>query len=84
MLVNLIEKVDLDKVIELGEYFKQRLEEADEILVVSKSGTNLSARQKGRKVRHSGIKASIRLPGAPLRRPSMEHWCLTAPYSPLT
>ena len=73
MLVNLIEKVDLDKVIELGEYFKQRLEEADEILVVSKSGTNLSARQKGRKVRHSGIKASIK--GYPVMMPGQTSWC---------
>ena len=73
MLVNLIEKVDIDKVIELGEYFKKRLEEADEIVIKSESGANLTARQKGRKVRHSGIKASI--PGYPVMMPGQTSWC---------
>lgn len=73
MLVNLIEKVDLDKVIELGEYFRQKLEAADEIVVTSKSGTHLTARQKGRKIRHSGIKASIK--GYPVMMPGQTSWC---------
>ncbi len=73
MLVNLIERVNIDKVIELGEYFKKKLEESDEIIVKSDSGTHLVAHQRGRKVRHSGIKASVK--GYPVMMPGQTSWC---------
>lgn len=60
MLVNCIGRIDVDKVIELGEYFKKRIEAADEIIIKTKNGTDLRSRMGGRKVRHSGIKASIK------------------------
>ena len=47
MLVNCIGRIDVDKVIELGEYFKKKLEEADDIRVTSKNGTDLRARWEG-------------------------------------
>lgn len=58
MLVKTMTHVDIDLVIELGEYFKARLEAADEIIVKSKNGTNLYGRLGGRKIRHSGQKAT--------------------------
>ena len=58
MLVNCIARVNVDKVIELGEYFKKRLEAADEIHVMTKKGMDLKGRLGGRKIRHSGIKAT--------------------------
>ena len=58
MLVNCIGKVNVDKVIELGGYFKYRLEKAQNIQLLSKQGMDLTGSMGGRKVRHSGIKAS--------------------------
>lgn len=58
MMVNTIAKVDYDTMIELGEYFKERFEQADEIIVRSANGTNLTAYNRGRKVRHSGQRAT--------------------------
>lgn len=73
MLVNCISKVDIDKVIELGEYFKAKIEGAQEIVVTSKQGTNLKGRMGGRKVRHSGIKAKEK--GYPVMMPGQTSWC---------
>lgn len=73
MLVNCIANIDYDKVIELGEYFKAKLEAADEIQVISKEGTNLKAKMGDRKVRHSGIKATIK--GYPIMLAGQTSWC---------
>lgn len=73
MLVNLITKIDIDKVIELGEYFVKKLEAADEIVVTSRQGTNLRGRMNGRKVRHSGVKAKEK--GYPVMMPGQTSWC---------
>ncbi len=73
MLVNCIANIDLDKVIELGEYFKDRIEKANEIVITSKQGTNLRGLMKGRKVRHSGIKAKEK--GYPVMIPGQTSWC---------
>ncbi len=73
MLVNLITKVNIDKVIELGEYFCKRLEAADQIIIKSEQGTNLTASMKGRKVRHSGVKAKEK--GYPVMMPGQTSWC---------
>ncbi len=73
MLVNCINNIDIDKVIELGEYFKSKIEKAETILVTSKQGTNLKGRMGGRKVRHSGIKAAEK--GYPVMMPGQTSWC---------
>jgi len=73
MLVNCITNIDIDKVIELGEYFKSRIESSEEIVVTSRQGTNLHGRMGGRKVRHSGIKAKEK--GYPVMMPGQTSWC---------
>ena len=73
MLVNCIANVDIDKVIELGEYFRATLEATDEIVVTSKQGTNIRGRMDGRKVRHSGIKAKEK--GYPVMMPGQTSFC---------
>ena len=72
MLTNLIGKVDIDKVIELGEYFKAKLEATKHIRVTSANGTDISGEMGGRKVRHSGIKASKK--GYPVMLPGQTSW----------
>lgn len=73
MLVNCIGKVNVDKVIELGEYFKYRLEKAQDIHLLSKQGMDLRGSMGGRKVRHSGIKASEK--GYPVMLTGQTSWC---------
>jgi leucyl aminopeptidase (aminopeptidase T) len=73
MLVNCIAGIDIDRVIALGEYFKSKLEACEEIVVTTKNGTNLRARMSGRKVRHSGVKASEK--GYPVMLPGQTSWC---------
>lgn len=73
MLVNCIANIDIDKVIELGELFKAKIENAKEIVVTSKQGTNIRGQMGGRKVRHSGIKASQK--GYPVMMPGQTSWC---------
>ena len=73
MLVNCIGRIDVDKVIELGEYFKKKLEEADDIRVTSKNGTDLRGKMGGRKVRHSGVKATRK--GYPVMLTGQTSWC---------
>ncbi|ATW28556.1 hypothetical protein DCMF_11685 [Candidatus Formimonas warabiya] len=58
MLVNTIAQVDCETVIEFGEYLVRVLEQADEIMVRSKKGTDLRACKKDRYVKHSGQKAT--------------------------
>ncbi|MEL7568679.1 MAG: aminopeptidase [Dehalobacterium sp.] len=58
MLVNTIANVDCETVIAFGEYIVNVLEQADEIIVKSKKGTDLRARKKDRYVKHSGQKAT--------------------------
>jgi len=73
MLVKTVSSVDYDMVIELGEYFKARIEKADEIIIKSKEGTNLKAYMRGRKVRHSGQKATQK--GYPIMLCGQTSWC---------
>ena len=58
MLVNTMANVDVDLVIEFGEYLTSVIEAADEILIQSPGGTNLSAKKGNRFVKHSGVKAT--------------------------
>lgn len=73
MMVECIANVDYDKVIELGEYFKDRLERADEVIIKTKNGTDLRAYNRGRKVRHSGQKATKK--GYPVMLCGQTSWC---------
>lgn len=73
MLTNCIGSINIDKVIELGEYFKAQLESSRHIHVTSKNGTDLVGDMGGRKVRHSGIKASEK--GYPVMLPGQTSWC---------
>ena len=86
MIVNCIGKVDVAGVVELGEALKAKMEAGNEIIIKDDNGTYLTARNEGRKVRHSGQLATFK--GYPfmmcgqiswcrLRRRSMEHWYLT-------
>lgn len=59
MLVRCVANVNYDKMVEFGEYLKATIEKVDTIEVKSANGTNLVAKQAGRKVRHSGQKATF-------------------------
>lgn len=58
MLVNTLANVDVDTVIEFGEYIVGVIEKADEIIIKSPAGTNLRASKGDRFVKHSGQKAT--------------------------
>ncbi|WZL72237.1 hypothetical protein QBE52_14230 [Clostridiaceae bacterium 35-E11] len=73
MMVKTISQVDYETMIELGEYMKDTLEKADEIIIRSKNGTDLTAYNRGRKVRHSGQKATRK--GYPIMLGGQISWC---------
>lgn len=73
MLVKTVTRVDYDLMIELGEHFKKILGEADQIEVQSKSGTRLTAYHHGRKIRHSGQRATQK--GYPIMLGGQTSWC---------
>ena len=73
MLVNTIANVNYDLVIEMGEYFKAHIEKANEIIIKSKEGTNLKGYLGGRKVRHSGQRATKK--GYPVMLCGQTSWC---------
>ncbi len=73
MLVNCIGRVDVAKVVELGEALKERLEAGNEIVIKDNNGTYLTARNEGRKVRHSGQLASFK--GYPFMMCGQVSWC---------
>lgn len=73
MLVNCIGRVDVAKVVELGEALKAKLEAGNEIVIKDKNGTCLTARNEGRKVRHSGQLASFK--GYPFMMCGQISWC---------
>jgi len=73
MMVKTVTNVDYDAIIELGEFFKETIQSADEIIVKSDNGTNLKAYNRGRKVRHSGQKATKK--GYPVMLAGQISWC---------
>ncbi|HHW02229.1 MAG TPA: hypothetical protein GXX35_05395 [Thermoanaerobacterales bacterium] len=73
MMVKTITNVDYDAIIELGEFFKETIQSADEIIVKSDNGTNLTAYNRGRRVRHSGQKATKK--GYPVMLAGQISWC---------
>ncbi|GHV62102.1 aminopeptidase [Spirochaetia bacterium] len=73
MIVKTVSRVDYDAMIELGEYMKDTLEKADEVIVTAQNGTKLKAYNRGRKVRHSGQKATRK--GYPIMLGGQISWC---------
>lgn len=73
MMVKTIARVDYEAMISLGEYIKDKLEKADEIVIKSKNGTSLTAYNQGRKVRHAGQKATKK--GYPIMLGGQISWC---------
>jgi len=57
MLVNTLGNVDVNTVIEFGEYYVKVLEQTDRITIKSPAGTDLTMRKGNRFVKHSGQKA---------------------------
>lgn len=57
MIVNTIGNVDVETVIEFGEYLVSALDKTDKIVIKSPAGTDLQAFKKKRFVKHSGQKA---------------------------
>ena len=60
MIVNCIGRVDVNKVVELGEALKAKLEAGNDIIIKDNNGTYLTAQNEGRKVRHSGQLATFK------------------------
>ncbi len=58
MMVNTLANVDVDTVIEFGEYMVKVIDEADDIHILSPGGTDLRAKKGKRFVKHSGQKAT--------------------------
>lgn len=73
MLCNLVGKVDVNNVVKLGETLKAKMEASDKIEITSKSGTELTAYNHGRKVRHSGQLATHN--GYPYMMCGQISWC---------
>jgi len=73
MLVKTVTRVNYDLMIELGEHFKKILGAADKIQVKSKNGTDLTAYHHGRKIRHSGQRATQK--GYPIMLGGQTSWC---------
>ena len=73
MLVNTVGKVDYDTLIEFGEYLTQKVQDADEIIIRDKNGTDLRAYNEGRRVKHSGQRAVKK--GYPVMLGGQVSWC---------
>lgn len=73
MLVNTVTRVNYDLMIALGEHFKELLGKANKIQVKSKNGTDLTAYHYGRKIRHSGQRATQK--GYPIMLGGQTSWC---------
>lgn len=73
MIVNCIGRVDVNKVVELGEALKAKLEAGNVIIIKDNNGTYLTAQNEGRKVRHSGQLATFK--GYPFMMADQISWC---------
>ncbi|WP_163427377.1 hypothetical protein [Eubacterium pyruvativorans] len=60
MLNRCVSSIKYDPMIEFGEYLKATIEHIDKIEVKSANGTDLVAYERGRKVRHSGQRGTIK------------------------
>ncbi len=73
MITNCIGKVDYDVLMEFGEYLTKKVESSNEVIVKSASGTCLTAYNKGRRVKHSGQRATKK--GYPVMMGGQVSWC---------
>ena len=73
MLVNTVGRVNYDVLIEFGEYLTQKVQDANEVIVLDKNGTNLTAYNQGRRVKHSGQRATKK--GYPVMLGGQVSWC---------
>jgi leucyl aminopeptidase (aminopeptidase T) len=73
MMVNTIGRVNYPKMLELGEKLRQLVESADEVIIKSTGGTDLTAYNRGRKARQSGKLADT--PGEPIMLGGQVSWC---------
>lgn len=73
MLTNTIANVKYDVLTEFGEYLKDTIKEADKIQIIDRNGTNLTAYNRGRNVRHSGQLATRK--GYPIMLGGQISWC---------
>ncbi|MEG2144312.1 MAG: hypothetical protein RRY40_03170 [Oscillospiraceae bacterium] len=73
MITNCIGKVNYDDLIEFGEYLVKKVEAADEVIIKSESGSNLTAYNRGRRVKHSGQRATKK--GYPVMMGGQVSWC---------
>lgn len=73
MMVNTIGRVNYTKMLKLGEALRSTVEQADEIVIKSPAGSNLTAYNRGRKVRQSGKLADT--PGEPIMLGGQVSWC---------
>ena len=73
MMVNTIVRVDVHKLIALGNLLKEMVEKADKVEVYSPSGTSLLAYNQGRRARQSGKLADTR--GEPVMLGGQVSWC---------
>lgn len=73
MLVNTVGRVNYDVLIEFGEYLTQKVQDSNEVIVIDKNGTNLTAYNQGRGVKHSGQRATKK--GYPVMLGGQVSWC---------
>ena len=73
MLVNTVGRVDYDILIEFGEYLTKTVEASNEVIVLDDNGTNLTAYNQGRRVKHSGQRATKK--GYPVMLGGQVSWC---------
>lgn len=73
MLVNTIGRVRYDVLVEFGEYLTEKVQAADEVIVKDENGTNLTAYNQGRRVKHSGRPATKK--GWPVMLGGQVSWC---------
>lgn len=73
MLVNTIGRIDYATVVEFGEYLTQKVQSSNEIIVRDANGTDLTAYNQGRRVKHSGQLATKK--GYPIMLGGQVSWC---------
>lgn len=73
MITNTIGKVDYDVLIEFGEYLTALVQASDEVIIKDSNGTNLVAYNRGRRVKHSGQRATKK--GYPVMLGGQVSWC---------
>ena len=73
MITNCIGKINYDVLVDFGEYLTQLVEKTDEVIIRDKNGTDLTAYNRGRRVKHSGQKATKK--GYPVMMGGQVSWC---------